>query len=211
MQPADPQPATIPTQPSVGEQPVQQQPTQTTPQTEPDIIKATKVAVSSSNMFADAILGALIWNSDNTIELAMLVDGQARVAFCCSPQEILKFSYYTNRTTIKLRNGQSYYINLNPDFLEKSLDSSITDAVSTALGGAMGLGFYVGADGLRKDIGMLTMDGKNDSVWWVESLKRFGVNAKRTSAAKLGLILLGVGLGGLIIVAFTIAAISVYS
>ena len=190
---ADPQtPANLSTFPSA---PAKQQ---ATPTSQPQIVMMSAVLqYPNRRALVNAIPAQLIWYSDNSIALQR--DGLDQPEFHCPVADIAKFTYTTASTWITLRNGQKFLITFDPNFQARNIGASAGYLGSQAVAGSAG-GAIVG---IATDVATIRDEKRNDSAWWVDSLRRFGVKAKRISYVQF----YGLVIGGIVVAIIVVATV----
>lgn len=150
-------------------------------------LKVTPVVVyPTTRALLNGKPGALAWTKDNQIVLQ--VTGSDSPLFTCKPEDIVKFRYMIDQTIIKLRDGRKFMIGINLKYTQKlygGLTSSIAGQGAGALSGVKALG-VIGDIYFMKNMAELAIsESRNDSKWWIESLKMHGVTTKHYSGPKL--------------------------
>lgn len=166
------------------------------------VLKATPVCYYAGRTLLNPQDAVLSWDSNNQISLTLATNPQP--LFSCQPTDIALFRYWSDHTTIKLRNGQRFMVNINIDYQRLAnsgtaahLAGSAADLVNPIASAGAHLA------GLGYDVKLLQADGKNDSGWWLEALSNFGVKTRSMSMGKLLLWMIG-GPIALIVVLFLV-------
>ena len=169
-------------------------------------IKATPVvSFPSRHVLLNAQPAMLLWHADNTVSLQLV--GAAQPVFHCPAQNIAKFLYMTDHTTITLGDGQAFMIGFNKAYLKNIVTGGAAGIAGDLLGKQLGPLAAIAGDAVffKKMYDINKDDTHNDSQWWVDSLARFGAKTTRISFLKMfGFVLLGI-IGLLLLAAIIIA------